>query len=207
MRCKRLFMDRPEYEPQNGYVWMDFGTDKDFSLNDRESTALLAAVRADALSGAWGTYLWFNNECNSRYAMSLDLELRYRDENQINHHENLHIYVRPGMKETIVCLIDLGIVNSEEEMLTYSQIDLQRFCEVLEKEVGILPWDMSKEQLRKYCLEYGYDFEQILRALYGDEVLTSFPATSSGKYSSVTVYAKDTDIINPNSAPVPFYSG
>jgi len=199
MRCKRLLMDRPEYEPYNGDVWMDFGSNNNFSLNDRETAALLEAVRKDAMAGTWGTYDWFENSYQTRYAMSIDLFLRhYNADGDWYDHENLNINVRPGMEHTIATLIDLGIVVSEDDMMTYSEIDFQSFVKLMQDEVGKHPHELSTTELQKYCLEFGYDFDIILEHLYGPDVVTSFPNTVT---STHTVVVQGINL-NPNSSSI-----
>ena len=203
MRCKRLFMDCPEYEPYRGDVWMDFGSNNNFSLNDRETAALLEAVRKDAMAGTWGTYQWFEDNYQARYAMSIDLNLRHHfaDDDRYGH-EYLNINVYPGMEHTIAALIDLGIVVSEDDMMTYAEVDFQNFAKLMKEKVGKAPHEMTKAELQKYCDEYGYDYGSILEHLYGPEVLTSFPNTmTSTPY--VVVEATDAYVnMNPNSSSI-----
>jgi len=203
MRCKRLLMDRPEYEPYSGDVWLDFGSNNNFSLNDRETAAVLEAVRRDAMAGTWGTYDWFEDNYQTRYAMSIDLNLRsYHDDGDWFDHEHLNINVYPGMEHTIAALIDLKIVVSEEDMMTYSQVDFQSFAKLMQEKEGKAPHEMTMEELQKYCLEYGYDYDNILENLYGPgfDTLTSFPATMTSAPYVVVEAAEAYVNMNPNSS-------
>ena len=200
MRCKRLFMDRPEYEPYSGDVWMDFGVYNNFSLNSRETAVLLESVRKDAMAGTWGTYAWFDNVHYTRYAMSIDLRLRYYDaEGDYYNHENLNINVCPGMEHTIAALIELGIVTSEADMKTYRQIEFQQFAKLVEDKTGKQPHEKTHAELEMYCQELGYDTLMILEHLYGKDVLTSFPNTAS--FSPYVAAGADINL-NPNSSSI-----
>jgi hypothetical protein len=200
MRCKRLFMDRPEYEPYSGDVWMDFGVYNNFSLNSRETAVLLEAVRKDAMAGTWGTYAWFDNVHYTRYAMSIDLRLRYYDaDGDYYNHENLNINVCPGMEHTIAALIELGIVTSEADMKTYRQIEFQQFAELVKDKTGKQPHEMTHAELEMYCQELGFDTLMILEHLYGKDVLTSFPNTAS--FAPYVAAGADINL-NPNSSSI-----
>ena len=200
MRCKRLFMDQPEYQVCDGHVWMDFGNDNSFGLNDREAATVMEAVRKDALAGSWGEYTWFDDSYADRYAMSIDLNLRTMPENngQDRSYENLYLYVNPRMEYTIAALIGLGIVDSQEELLTYAQVDFQRFSETVMDHVGKWPHELTQAELQKYCDEFGYDYQAILAHLYGEDALTSSPGTVPSIQAEV-VTGIDMD---PNSSSV-----
>lgn len=200
MRCKRLFMDQPEYQIYDGHVWMDFGDDNNFDLNDREAATLMEAVRKDAVAGNWGEYKWFDDSYADRYAMSIDLNLRAEtpESDRGYYHESLYLYVNPEMEYTIAALISLDIVDSQEELLTYAQVDFQRFAETLMDHVGKWPHELTQTELQKYCDEFGYDYESILAQMYGEDVLTSFPGTVSSTQPVVVTGIN----MDPNSSSI-----
>ena len=202
MRCKRLFIDRPEYFPYSGDIWLDFGVYNNFTLNDRETAAMLEAVRKDAAAGTWGQYFWFNDDHEVNYAMSIDLHLRYYNtEFGYYEHENLNINVRPGMEHTIACLIELGIVESEDDMMTYPEIEMEQFAKLVYENESKYPHELTPAQLKLFCEKYGYSYESMFTQLYGykpGETATSFPNTmTSSSTAEVT-----TVTMNPNSSSV-----
>lgn len=162
MRCKRLLADRPEYEAFSGDIWIDANGGESFSLNDREATLLLEAVRRDAMAGTWGTYDWFRDDHTHRYALTVNLDLRcYQPRGDRYDHENIHIYVRTGMTHTLDVLLQLGIADSEEDLVTYGELDFRNFSRELEAKLGLTPGELTEEELQRYCLELGYDFDLI----------------------------------------------
>ncbi len=116
LRARRLHLD-DGYQVSGGSLYVSV-QEMGYDLSDREAGAILSAVGRDAETGAWGTYSWFGDDEDKDLA--LDLELRFETpdgEDRGPQYRWITIRVRPGMSETVRCLLELELVT-EKDLIT-----------------------------------------------------------------------------------------
>lgn len=119
MKAKRLHAGDPRYTVSGGYLYVQQRSE-DIDLNSREAAAILEAVGKDAAAGTWGTHDWFGSDDGAAYALQLELTFSYKTEHGTSN-DWISITVRPGMENTVACLLDLGLVT-EADLVTYAEL-------------------------------------------------------------------------------------
>ena len=105
---------------------------------------LLAALRADALTGAWGTYDWFDQSEEDEYAMECHLSFRsVVDERR----DYIFIRFRSGMTNTIACLESMGYV-APEDLVTWAELDALR-SGLVDEDLAEGPWTVDGPYLHE----------------------------------------------------------
>lgn len=115
MRLKRIHASGDGYEPVGGSLYLN-ARGEGVELSDREAAAILEAVARDALADRWGRVDWLEDgkaREGEAYAMGLDLNF-LREAEGIRAGDWISITVRPGMTATTACLLELGLVRSED---------------------------------------------------------------------------------------------
>lgn len=143
MRIKRLHAEDRRYLPESGSLYLD-RRDRNYDLSSREVEQLLAALRADALTGAWGTYDWFDQSEEDEYAMECHLSFRsVVDERR----DYIFIRFRSGMTNTIACLESMGYV-APEDLVTWAELDALR-SGLVDEDLAEGPWTVDGPYLHE----------------------------------------------------------
>jgi ABC-2 type transport system permease protein len=122
MKARRLHEGDDRYTIDGGDLYVYYGTHDGYDLNSQQAAAIAQAVARDRENGTWGTYDWFDQDADGRYALSLELDYRYQRTEDSMSYDWISIYVRPGMTNTVACLKDLGLVT-DEDLVTYADLD------------------------------------------------------------------------------------
>lgn len=120
MKAKRLHVGDSRYTVSGGWLYSNRGNGG-VDLSSREAAQVLEALGKDAAAGAWGTYDWFSTDDGGAYA--LDFELTFTCPSVYGGHNTdwISIILRPGMDNTVACLLDLGLVT-EDQLVTYAEL-------------------------------------------------------------------------------------
>lgn len=120
MKLRRLRFDAPRFEIRHGDVNVE-KRDESYDLNSREQEEIMKAIAADAQSGAWGQYDWFN-EGDATYAVYLSFWYSFQNPTGIDlGMDNVNVYLRPGMTNTIDCLKSMGYLK-DDDLITRTEM-------------------------------------------------------------------------------------
>jgi hypothetical protein len=123
MKARRLHEGDDRYTIDGGDLYID-NHNTGYDLNSQQAAAIAEAITWDRENGTWGTYDWFDDYDEDRYALGLELSYLYQRTEDSVGYDWIYIYVRPAMTNTVACLKDLGLVT-DEDLVTYAERDLE----------------------------------------------------------------------------------
>ena len=149
MKLRRLRFNDPRFNVRGGHVGVQ-KRDKDYDLNSREQEEVVKAIAADAQAGTWGQYDWFHED-DATYAVYLDFWYAFDNPAGLDiGMDNINVYLRPGMTNTIECLKKMGYLK-DDDLIT--RTEMQKIWEArwaMDKEPELsgvyyegIPWDES----------------------------------------------------------------
>ena len=185
MKLRRLRFDDPRFIIENGNINIQ-KRDDGFEFSSRELSEVLAAIADDAKAGAWGQYDWFNED-NSTYAVSMFFWYSINDVEELASRgmDNITVYLRPGMTNTINCLKKLGYLE-DGDLVT--QAEMRKIWE--ERDGMKYSPDMAGIELDAATLDIIYPTEE---ATTESAIVTPQPAPVTEPV--------ETPNDSPNSAP------
>ncbi|MBR3570762.1 MAG: ABC transporter permease [Oscillibacter sp.] len=119
MKLRRLRFGDPRFIVENGNIDVQ-RSGNGFEFSSRELQEILAAIAADAKADAWGQYDWFDED-NTTYAVSMFFWYSVKDIEELANRDNINVYLRPGMENTIAALKKMGYLT-DEDLITQSEM-------------------------------------------------------------------------------------
>ena len=149
MKLRRLRFDDPRFIIENGNINIQ-KRDDGFEFSSRELSEVLAAIADDAKAGTWGQYDWFDED-NTTYAVSMFFWYSINDVEELASRgmDNITVYLRPGMTNTINCLKKMGYLE-DGDLVT--QAEMQKIWEERDRMMKYPP-DMAGVELDAATLE------------------------------------------------------
>ena len=149
MKLRRLRFDDPRFIIENGNINIQ-KRDDGFEFSSRELSEVLAAIAEDAKAGTWGQYDWFDED-NTTYAVSMFFWYSLNDVEELASRgmDNITVYLRPGMTNTINCLKKMGYLE-DGDLVT--QAEMQKIWEERDRMMKYPP-DMAGVELDAATLE------------------------------------------------------
>ena len=126
MKLRRLRFGDPRFVVEQGHINVQ-KRDQSYEFSSRELTEVLNAIAADTRAGAWGQYDWFEND-DSTYAVQMFFwySMPTLREQAGRGTDNIIVYLRPGMTNTIATLKKMGYLT-DDDLIT--QTELQKIYE------------------------------------------------------------------------------
>ena len=125
MKTKRIHFGDPNFTLSSGYLWAAQSGSYDFST--REAKEIHDAVYADLKAGSWGDHNFFERTDAYYYDINLEFNfVRNYAEAGYSRYDYININLHPGMRNTINCLLGLGII-SEEDLKTNMELYPERY--------------------------------------------------------------------------------
>ena len=190
MKLRRLRFDAPRFEIRYGDVNVE-KRGHSYDLNSREQEEIMKAIAADAQSGAWGQYDWFNED-DATYAVYLSFWYSFQNPTGIDiGMDNVNVYLRPGMTNTIDCLKSMGYLK-DDDLIT--RTEMRKIWEEMDARAEWNDPDLSGV----YYDDIPWNESEVPSNAVG-----IYPATEAVTPQTVTEGAtlpNDVDA-NPNSAP------
>ena len=193
MKLRRLRFDDPRFIIENGNIEIQ-KRDDGFEFSSRELSEVLAAIADDAKAGAWGQYDWFDED-NTTYAVSMFFWYSINDVEELASRgmDNITVYLRPGMTNTINCLKKMGYLT-DDDLITSAEMR-----KIWEERDGMkYPPDMAGVELDAATLE---PIDSPSEAI-PPEAESVTPETAPEAESVTPETAPEGETVTPQPAPV-----